>query len=171
MGTTETTVNGLIAAQERDGLSLIDQGKAAGKIIVHKARLVGQESSSSFDQVKDHTVVITATPSMIVQPSAPPLVIANTNMVGGISPVPMNELIRPLPVPSTTNKPTFIDYIKGGCEINLIVAIDFTGSNGDPRVPGTLHYRGGGKNDYEKAILAVGNILSNFDTDKKFPVW
>jgi len=169
MGRSETSVNGLIAAQNKDGLSLIDNGKAAGKFIVHKAIIVGQvSSSSSSDQTNDRNVIITATPSLMFQPTAPPL----DAVVSGRTSMSMNEPIRPLPVPSTLNKPTFIDYIHGGCEISLIVAIDFTGSNGDPRVPGTLHYNANGiKNDYEKAILAVGNILSNFDTDKKFPVW
>lgn len=71
-------------------------------------------------------------------------------------------------------KPTFVDYLNGGCEIQLSVAIDFTGSNGDPRVPGTLHHLdpySGQKNDYEKAISAIGGVLANYDTDKNFPVW
>ena len=37
---------------------------------------------------------------------------------------------------------SFLEYIMGGCEVNFTVAIDFTGSNGDPRKPGTLHYPG-----------------------------
>ena len=32
-----------------------------------------------------------------------------------------------------TDRVTFLDYIFGGCEINVHVAIDFTLSNGDPR--------------------------------------
>ena len=28
---------------------------------------------------------------------------------------------------------SFIDYLRGGMEINLTVAIDFTGSNGNPK--------------------------------------
>ena len=174
MGKSETSVNGLIAAQNKDGLSLVDNGKAAGKIVVHKAFVSGQEPTQ--DQVKDRgtTVNILATPSVIVQPTAPPLIIAESILVNNMASMSVKEPIRPLPlpIPSIQNKPTFIDYVHGGCEISLIVAIDFTGSNGDPRVPGTLHYRGNGlKTDYEKAILAVGNILSNFDSDKKFPVW
>jgi len=58
--------------------------------------------------------------------------------------------------------------------MQLCVAIDFTGSNGDPRKPGTLHYLspdGRTMNDYEKAISSIGGILADFDTDKKFPVW
>jgi hypothetical protein len=27
----------------------------------------------------------------------------------------------------------FLEYVFGGCEINLNIAIDFTASNGDPR--------------------------------------
>merc|ERR1719443_2241450 len=54
-------------------------------------------------------------------------------------------------------RPEFIDYLTGGCQISLAVAIDFTASNGDPRVPGTPHYfhTAGSKqwNDYEKAIF------------------
>jgi hypothetical protein len=73
---------------------------------------------------------------------------------------------------------TFIDYLQGGCEISLIVGIDFTGSNGDPATPGTLHYYdavaaggGGPMNGYMEAILSVGEILSCYDTDKLFPVF
>ena len=29
----------------------------------------------------------------------------------------------------------FLDFIRGGEELNLITAIDFTGSNGVPRLP------------------------------------
>ena len=72
-------------------------------------------------------------------------------------------------------RPEFTDYLIGGCQISLAVAIDFTASNGDPRVPGTPHYfhSAGSKqwNDYEKAIFAVGSILAKYDSDNKFPVW
>ena len=35
---------------------------------------------------------------------------------------------------------TFLDYIFGGCEIGVHVAIDFTLSNGEPAKPESLHY-------------------------------
>jgi len=35
---------------------------------------------------------------------------------------------------------SFLDYIFGGCEINVHVAIDFTLSNGVPTNPNSLHY-------------------------------
>ena len=39
-------------------------------------------------------------------------------------------------------KYSFISYLKGGLELQLIVAIDFTGSNGNPTDPASLHYMG-----------------------------
>ena len=35
---------------------------------------------------------------------------------------------------------TFLDYIAGGCEIGVHVAIDFTMSNGAPDDPNSLHF-------------------------------
>jgi hypothetical protein len=69
-------------------------------------------------------------------------------------------------------KPNFLDYIAGGCELPVVVAIDFTGSNGDPRQPGTLHYMdpNGAKTDYEKAISSIMEILAKYDHDQQFPV-
>mmetsp|Transcript_20135 Transcript_20135/g.22808 ORF Transcript_20135/g.22808 Transcript_20135/m.22808 type:complete len:323 (+) Transcript_20135:411-1379(+) len=88
------------------------------------------------------------------------------------APTPSAPSIPFTPPPPAS--PSFLDYIEGGCEMQLCVAIDFTGSNGDPRKPGTLHYLspdGTSMNDYEKAICAIGGILSDYDTDKQFPVW
>eukprot|EP00934_Nitzschia_sp_Nitz4_P006123 Nitzschia sp. Nitz4//scaffold178_size73299//8161//9852//NITZ4_005691-RA/size73299-processed-gene-0.17-mRNA-1//1//CDS//3329539098//6113//frame0 len=68
-------------------------------------------------------------------------------------------------------QPNFVDYISGGCELNVVVAVDFTGSNGDPRKPGTLHHLGDSSlNAYEKAIKSILSVLAKYDTDKKFPV-
>ena len=39
-------------------------------------------------------------------------------------------------------KPTFIDYLRSGWQINLHVAIDFTASNGESSMPTSLHYLG-----------------------------
>jgi len=36
-------------------------------------------------------------------------------------------------------RPTFIDYLFGGCNLSLGIAIDFTSSNGDPTHPMSLH--------------------------------
>lgn len=68
---------------------------------------------------------------------------------------------------------TFLDYLAGGCELNFMVAIDFTASNGNPRLPDSLHYIDptGRPNAYQKAILDVGEVLQFYDSDKKFPAW
>jgi len=53
----------------------------------------------------------------------------------------------------------------------LSVAVDFTGSNGDPRKPGTLHFidrYGGQLNSYEKALTSVGSVIAKYDNDQQF---
>lgn len=68
--------------------------------------------------------------------------------------------------------PGFLDYIFGGCEVSLLIAIDFTKSNGQLADPGSLHYQEGTKvNEYIEAISAVGDILQYYDSDKKIPVF
>ncbi|XP_068604065.1 copine-3-like isoform X1 [Brachionichthys hirsutus] len=67
---------------------------------------------------------------------------------------------------------TFLDYIMGGCQINFTVAVDFTGSNGDPRSPQSLHYISPqGVNEYLSAIWSVGNVVQDYDSDKMFPAF
>lgn len=74
---------------------------------------------------------------------------------------------------SENKRQTFLDYIAGGCELNFMVAIDFTASNGNPRLPDSLHYidPSGRPNAYQRAILDVGEVLQFYDTDKRFPAW
>ncbi|XP_072233197.1 copine-8 [Leuresthes tenuis] len=65
---------------------------------------------------------------------------------------------------------TFLDYIKGGTQINFTVAIDFTASNGNPAQPTSLHYMSPYQlNAYGMALKAVGEIIQDYDSDKMFP--
>ncbi|KAG5845836.1 copine-8 isoform X1 [Anguilla anguilla] len=65
---------------------------------------------------------------------------------------------------------TFLDYIKGGTQINFTVAIDFTASNGNPAQPTSLHYMSPYQlNAYAMALKAVGDIIQDYDSDKMFP--
>ncbi|KAJ8269057.1 hypothetical protein COCON_G00116640 [Conger conger] len=65
---------------------------------------------------------------------------------------------------------TFLDYIKGGTQINFTVAIDFTASNGNPAQPTSLHYMSPYQlNTYAMALKAVGDIIQDYDSDKMFP--
>ncbi|KAF5453940.1 hypothetical protein F2P56_023649 [Juglans regia] len=68
---------------------------------------------------------------------------------------------------------SFLDYISSGFELNFMVAIDFTASNGNPRNPDSLHYidPSGRLNSYQKAIIDVGEVIQFYDSDKRFPAW
>lgn len=68
---------------------------------------------------------------------------------------------------------TFIDYISAGCQLNLMVAIDYTASNGNPRLPDSLHYidPSGRPNAYQRVILEIGDILQYYDPAKRIPSW
>jgi hypothetical protein len=62
------------------------------------------------------------------------------------------------------------EYLQGGIQIGLNIGIDFTGSNGDPSSSSSYHYYNPRNpdrlNHYQQAILAIGNILLNYDDDK-----
>jgi hypothetical protein len=69
-------------------------------------------------------------------------------------------------------KPSFVDYLRGGLQLNLIVAIDFTGSNGVPKAPSSLHYMNpNAPNQYQLAINFISQILLNYDSDKRIPAF
>lgn len=68
-------------------------------------------------------------------------------------------------------KPNFLDYVGAGCELTVSFAIDFTMSNKDPSEEGSLHFKGEEPNQYEQAMTAVGEILVNYDHDKKFALY
>jgi hypothetical protein len=49
--------------------------------------------------------------------------------------------------------PSFLDYLANGCELGLIAGVDFTGSNGIPTDPQSLHYINPQvKNEYQMAL-------------------
>ena len=69
-------------------------------------------------------------------------------------------------------KPTFVDYLRGGLQLNMMVAIDFTGSNGVPKHPTSLHFMNPqAPNQYQLAIMAITQILMNYDSDKRIPAF
>ena len=68
--------------------------------------------------------------------------------------------------------PTFAEYLRGGFEINLAVSIDFTGSNGNPTDPRSLHFMNPQQpNHYVRAIMSVADILMEYDNDKMSPAF
>ncbi len=60
---------------------------------------------------------------------------------------------------------TFLDFVRGGLRMHLIVAVDFTVSNGDPGNSDSLHYydRDRPENPYTMAIKSVGDIFQDYD--------
>lgn len=69
----------------------------------------------------------------------------------------------------------FIDYLRGGVEINMILSIDFTSSNKPPNDPQSLHYIDSNPlwppNQYQQAIRSVASILLEYDHDKIVPIY
>ena len=196
MGKCETTVAALIGAQSigstggaiAGGLELKRKGKSYGKIVISHAEINGEDLTPAT-----RTATAAEVAAMSVSPSARPIAGTNGKTDGELPPfgaaldhpppTQQGQSVSAVPVPipppisapkfDQTNKPRFVNYLEGGCEISLGVAIDFTGSNGDPRKPGTLHYMhpDGSMNDYEKALTAIGSIVARYDSDQKFPVW
>lgn len=67
---------------------------------------------------------------------------------------------------------SFLDYVFGGCQINLSIAVDFTMSNGPVTDPMSLHsIADASNNEYMQAIKAVGEILQYYDSDKAIPTY
>jgi len=56
------------------------------------------------------------------------------------------------------------------CLSNLIFVIfNLLASNGDPNDYNSLHYLSNRPNQYEQALVAVGDIIQDYDSDKVFP--
>ena len=67
-------------------------------------------------------------------------------------------------------KESIVHQLNNGLNISAVVAIDFTGSNGDPREPHSLHYLNG-TNAYRKALLSILAIIDQYDKDGSYPVF
>mmetsp|Transcript_21174 Transcript_21174/g.60443 ORF Transcript_21174/g.60443 Transcript_21174/m.60443 type:complete len:609 (-) Transcript_21174:327-2153(-) len=151
MGEFETTVHGLITSMEDNvQLQVAKHDKTVGvcEVLLANAFDLKQDQETAVNHHHDNN--------------------GNNNSHGNPDDVIPSRVQMP-------ERPQFIDYITGGCQISLAVAIDFTASNGDPRQEGTPHYfhppESKEWNDYEKAIFAVGSILAKHDSDQRFPVW
>lgn len=169
MGRCETTVNALVESaknSQQKSLSLKMKNKDTGTIVVQKAEISGiQQVTQAMGEVA----------------------------VSG-KPGPSSGLSGSFVPGRSSSQPSFVDYISGGCELSVVVAIDFTGSNGDPRKPGmpsflfscfvyfatmfspfrktgALHYiDANSRNPYQQAMAAIVSILLKYDSDQKIPV-
>ena len=154
MGSVETTVKALQNLVGKTFPLKITAAKS-GTLTVKKCDVTG------IEDVTERMAAANISPSIPV-----------TSAPNSFVPSYLTPMVPPSYVPVSNGGATFADYIAGGCELNVNVAIDFTGSNGDPRIPGTLHYLDPhGLNDYQKAITAIVGILSKYDSDQIYPVW
>ena len=72
---------------------------------------------------------------------------------------------------SVERRRSFLEYIFGGCEVDLSIAIDFTLSNGPPNDPKSLHYYDPRQNQYLQVMQSVGSILQYYNTDKQIQLY
>jgi len=170
LGELETSIQGLVNAsrsvgsEETISFPVHRENKISGRCEVMRAAIIGGHSNND------------GSPNTSSSAKASNQSARTEQVTKGMAAASISQSV-PAGVTAAVDapRPEFIDYLTGGCQISLAVAIDFTASNGDPRVPGTPHYfhTAGSKqwNDYEKAIFAVGSILAKYDSDNKFPVW
>ena len=115
MGEFHTTVNGLKnAATRNEIIKLKHKGKDVGTIQVVTASVDGVEALTK--QMASTTV--SSRPAPTVSTTYVPAASTPSTFVPGASAAP------------AAGGANFVDYIAGGCELNVTVAIDFTGSNG-----------------------------------------
>ena len=143
-------------------MNLQHKGKSYGKISVVSASVRGENLTPQRPALASEIAGagIESTPVASIAPASDmpdfssaldkpsPTFHAAATAVAVAASAPTFKVNSSLPTPmapptqrwNPSNKPRFVNYLEGGTEISLGVAIDFTGSNGDPRRPGTLHY-------------------------------
>lgn len=201
MGSFETSVQGILSDDiaTPKSFTLTRKNKPIGEIYVLKATLevdkamnhnhesaalrehkavVGQSQQATENALVASSTEKVAIPhfvndTLVNKPGYDPKLSLTSNLTDDDSFTDISLGDLPPPITPSMMKPSFLDYISGSCELKLSIAIDFTGSNGDPRQPGTLHYvhPNGQLNDYEKAITAVGSIIAKYDTGKMHAVY
>lgn len=68
--------------------------------------------------------------------------------------------------------PSMLEFISGGCEIDLSIAVDCSLNNGDHTHETGLHFRSNlWLNDYQAAIHKIGVIMESYSKEKKFRIW
>ena len=130
--------------------------QVTGKIVVAKAALIGV---TAFEESAVATIekVPLVESSKILSDVDIPIVNATDELVAE---------------PSDIVGSTFCNYIKGGCQLRVMVAIDTTATNGDPRQQSSLHFfNDSSLNAYEESLKAICSVLWLYDSDQKYPVY
>ncbi|CAK0732781.1 hypothetical protein CVIRNUC_000181 [Coccomyxa viridis] len=75
---------------------------------------------------------------------------------------------------SVRRRLSFLDYMAGGCEIQCMLAVDFSSSNAPIDDPSSFHFAGADGQSasvYERSMAAFGAIMQFYDPLRSFPLW
>ncbi|CAL5224069.1 g6694 [Coccomyxa viridis] len=75
---------------------------------------------------------------------------------------------------SVRRRLSFLDYMAGGCEIQCMLAVDFSSNNAPIDDPSSFHYAGPDGQSasvYERTMAAFGAIMQFYDPLRSFPLW
>jgi hypothetical protein len=83
---------------------------------------------------------------------------------------------EPVPQPNLNliaNQTCFLDYLRGGWQLNFVGAVDFTASNGSQTSASSLHAvnTNGTLNQYQTALKEICSIVLNYDYDQNIPLY
>jgi hypothetical protein len=151
----ETTIKDILNTQQRD----FNANEIEAENTQHGFRLQRSESKIKFvGRLKvNHAEIVGADnlqQDMMMDMNSS---LAN---IKGVDDDPYAIDLASLPSPIAAPA-TFQEYVDAGCTLDFTVAIDFTSSNDDPRVPGTLHDQTEDNlNDYQETITAIGNAVA-----------
>jgi len=154
LGTIETDLESIIYVFEKGSkeFKLSKKEKVLDSIVkINSVQIIGETSNGEENDRKSWSSTSFSSITEML-PCEPPSFCGNPSTV--------EHEPRSLPLQKSF---TFVDYICGGCELDLMVAIDFSSSGGVSRETQ--------REEYEKAIVAIGDIVTRYDTDKMYPVW
>uniref|UniRef100_A0A8C9TPZ6 Copine IVa n=1 Tax=Scleropages formosus TaxID=113540 RepID=A0A8C9TPZ6_SCLFO len=169
LGAVECTL-GQIVSQRKLSRSLLKQGSSAGKSSI---TIIAEELSGNGDYVELSFSARKLDDKDFFSKSDPFLEIFRVNDDATHQLVHRTETIMNNLNPVwKTFKVSVNSLCSGDHDRKLKVAIDFTASNGDPRNSCSLHYiHPYQPNEYLKALVAVGEICQDYDSDKMFPAF
>uniref|UniRef100_A0A8C6SSQ1 Copine IVb n=1 Tax=Neogobius melanostomus TaxID=47308 RepID=A0A8C6SSQ1_9GOBI len=169
LGAMECTL-GQIVSQRKLTKALLKQGNTTGKSSI---TVTAEELSGNDDYVELSFSARKLDDKDFFSKSDPFLEIFRINDDGTESLVHRTETVMNNLSPVWKSfKVSLNTLCSGDHERALKVAIDFTASNGDPRNSCSLHYiHPYQPNEYLKALVAVGEICQDYDSDKMFPAF
>lgn len=175
IGHSETTIAHLVeaASKQNQGLLYLSRGRGTtlpvGCLKVLEAEIV--RASDMFDEplippdMKRHfSIPTTDDTTQLRDDSETDELYLVADMFAAVA-----SIVEPSPV---ANLQLFKNYIEKGCDLDCIVAIDFTSSNGDPRLIDSYHYQSDqSMNEYEETISQVIQSLLPYCSSNQFTVW